>query len=116
MSTLRTLSKFKGKLQGGGARPNLFEVRLDNLPDAAKDVTPVVTWGPTQGQEDFAILCKTVTFLLPPLHQSIFLSSRTLKVAGDRTIENWTVTIINDENFYIRTAMEAWMNRYCQVG
>ena len=35
---------------------------------------------------------------------------RTLKIAGDRTFDTWTVTIINDENFAIRTAMEAWMN------
>ena len=35
---------------------------------------------------------------------------RTLKVAGDRTIENWTITIINDEDFNLRTRFEVWMN------
>jgi hypothetical protein len=40
MSTLRTLSKFQSKLQGGGARPNLFEVSIPDLPDAAKNSTP----------------------------------------------------------------------------
>jgi hypothetical protein len=35
---------------------------------------------------------------------------RTLKVAGDRTFDPWTVTIINDENFRLRTAFEKWMN------
>ena len=35
---------------------------------------------------------------------------RVLKVAGDRTFDVWTVTIINDEDFKIRTAMEQWMN------
>ena len=35
---------------------------------------------------------------------------RTLKVAGDRTFDTWTVTIINDENFQLRTAFELWMN------
>ena len=110
MSTLRTLSKFKGKLQGGGARPNLFEVRLDNLPDAAKDSTPGASWG-QQGQEDFAILCKAANLPASTIASiDIPFRGRTLKVAGDRTIENWTVTIINDENIYIRTAMEAWMN------
>ena len=35
---------------------------------------------------------------------------RIFKVAGDRTFEPWTVTIINDENFKIRNAMEEWMD------
>jgi len=33
---------------------------------------------------------------------------RTFKVAGDRTIDNWTITVINDENFAVRNAMERW--------
>ena len=33
---------------------------------------------------------------------------RTFKVAGDRTIDAWTVTIINDENFEYRNAFESW--------
>ena len=35
---------------------------------------------------------------------------RTLKVAGDRTFDTWTITIINDENFRLRTKFEEWMN------
>ena len=43
--------------------------------------------------------------------QSTFPSEgRTLKVAGDRTFETWTITVINDEDFKIRHAMEMWMN------
>ena len=34
-SPVRTISDFKSKLSGGGARPNLFEVVL-SFPDAAK--------------------------------------------------------------------------------
>jgi hypothetical protein len=33
---------------------------------------------------------------------------RIFKVAGDRTIDTWTVTIINDEGFILRNAFEAW--------
>jgi hypothetical protein len=33
---------------------------------------------------------------------------RTFKVAGDRTIDPWTVTIINDEDFKYRNAFESW--------
>ena len=35
---------------------------------------------------------------------------RTLKVAGDRTFDTWNITIINDENFRLRTKFEQWMN------
>ena len=35
---------------------------------------------------------------------------RTLKVAGDRTFDTWTVTIINDEDFKLRSAFEQSMN------
>ena len=110
MSTLRTLSKFHSRLQGGGARPNLFEVRLDNLPDSVKQSTPTVPYGKTQ-QEDFAILCKAANLPASNIASiDVPFRGRTLKVAGDRTIDNWTVTIINDEDFGIRNAMEAWMN------
>jgi hypothetical protein len=35
---------------------------------------------------------------------------RQLKIAGDRTFETWTTTIINDTDFNVRNAMERWMN------
>ena len=35
---------------------------------------------------------------------------RNLKIAGDRTFDVWTITIINDTNFRIRNAFERWMN------
>ena len=110
MSTLRTLSKFHSKLQGGGARPNLFEVQIPNLPDAALNSTPNADWG-TDIQENFSILCKAAN--LPASNVAsidVPFRGRTLKVAGDRTIDNWTITVINDEDFGIRNAMEAWMN------
>jgi hypothetical protein len=35
---------------------------------------------------------------------------RQLKIAGDRTFETWTATILNDTDFTIRNSMERWMN------
>jgi len=35
---------------------------------------------------------------------------RILKVAGERTFDTWTVTVLNDADFKIRTSMEQWMN------
>ena len=43
-----------------------------------------------------------------------------MKVAGDRTFDTWTVTIVNDTDFKIRSAMEAWTNQinnnYTNIG
>ena len=115
MSTLRTLSKFQSKLQGGGARPNLFEVSIPNLPDAAKNSTPAATWG-SEEQEDFTIMCKGAQLPASTIGSiDVPFRGRILKVAGDRTIENWSITVINDENFNIRNAMEAWMNSIAKL-
>ena len=105
MAIHRTISDFKSALQGGGARPNLFEVALPSLPAAAD-----TTWN-TTNQSSFNFLCKAAA--LPASNVApieVPFRGRTLKVAGDRTFDTWTVTIINDEDFAIRTAMEAWMN------
>jgi hypothetical protein len=40
---------------------------------------------------------------------------RTLKIAGDRTFDTWTITIINDTDFAIRSAFERWMNTINRV-
>ena len=115
MSNLRTLSKFHSKLQGGGARPNLFEVQIPNLPDAATDSTPKADWG-TDIQENFSILCKAANLPASNIASiDVPFRGRTLKVAGDRTIDNWTITVINDENFAIRNVMEAWMNSIARL-
>tara|TARA_B100001094_G_scaffold38721_1_gene33081 strand:+ start:25039 stop:25677 length:639 start_codon:yes stop_codon:yes gene_type:complete len=105
MAIHRTISDFKSALQGGGARPNLFEVAIPNLPVAAD-----TTWD-TTSQTNFNFLCKAAALPasnIAPIE--VPFRGRTLKVAGDRTFDTWTVTIINDEDFSIRTAMETWMN------
>ena len=107
MATLRTLSNFKSKLQGGGARPNLFEVSIPNFPAAATGSSPAASWN----DETVQFLCKSTN--LPASNTAsidVPFRGRTFKVAGDRTIDNWTVTVINDEDFILRQAFEAWMN------
>ena len=97
----RTISDFKSRLVGGGARPNLFEVRMTDLPDFVDD------WP----SETFQFMCKAAA--LPASNIApidVPFRGRIFKVAGDRTIDTWTITIINDEDFRIRNAMEAWMN------
>ena len=110
MSNLRTLTSFKSALLGGGARPNLFEVSIPTFPNTALNSTPGQTWTPA-AQTEFNFMCKAAQLPASNIASiDIPFRGRTLKVAGDRTIENWTVTIINDESFNLRTRFEIWMN------
>ena len=100
---LRKITDFKSKLSGGGARSNLFEVVL-SFPDIAKTGTAVL--------DKSRLLVKSAALpgsAITPL--DVAFRGRTLKVAGDRTFESWTVTIINDTDFSIRSAFENWMNK-----
>ena len=100
---LRKITDFKSKLSGGGARSNLFEVVL-SFPDIAPaDIT--VLDKSRFLVESAALPGSAIT----PL--DVAFRGRTLKVAGDRTFESWTVTIINDTDFSIRSAFENWMNK-----
>jgi hypothetical protein len=99
MANLRTITGFKSALKGGGARPNLFEVSIPSFPVGGWD------------DIEFNFMCKAAA--LPASNMApieIPFRGRILKVAGDRTFDTWTVTIINDEDFVLRTAFEKWMN------
>jgi hypothetical protein len=103
--TLKNLSAFKARLAGGGARPNLFEVSIEDFPSIISNV-----WD-NDAKLDFRFMCKTAQ--LPPSNIAAIevpFRGRTLKVAGDRTFDAWTVTVINDEDFKLRHAFETWMN------
>ena len=98
MSTFK-IDSLKGKLQGGGARANLFKATI-NFPGYAGGNSELTSF-----------LCKGAQLPGSVVGQiDVPFRGRTLKVAGDRTFENWTVTIINDENFTIRNSFERWMN------
>ena len=106
----RTISQFKSKLIGGGTRPNLFEVQV-NFPDGV-DLGIQGDGGSNEFDGDrFRFLCKAAQ--LPASNVAnleVPFRGRVLKVAGDRTFDVWTVTIINDEDFRLRNAMEEWMD------
>ena len=108
MANLKTISQFKTRLAGGGARPNLFEVHIPTFPSAA--TTAGAAWS-SEEQTDFRFLCKAAN--LPASNNGVIdvpFRGRILKVAGDRTFDTWTVTVINDEDFLLRTQFEYWMN------
>jgi hypothetical protein len=114
MATLKGLSQFKSKLIGGGARPNLFEVTIPSFPGGVK----LGVQGDGTGKfdsENFTFLCKAAALpasVIAPI--DVPFRGRILKVAGDRTFDSWTVTIINDEDFLHRRAFEAWMQNIGQ--
>ena len=99
---LRTISNFKSKLTGGGARANLFEVVL-TFPDAAQPDSAVL--------EKARFLVKGANLPASNVAQiEVPFRGRVLKIAGDRTFDSWTVTVINDTDFAIRSAFERWSN------
>ena len=112
----RTISQFKSKLIGGGTRPNLFEVQV-NFPDGV-DLGIQSDGGPNEFDGDrFRFLCKAAQ--LPASNVAnveIPFRGRVLKVAGDRTFDPWTVTVINDQDFGAYRNFQAWAQNIAQYG
>ena len=101
---IKTLSQFKSRLSTGGARPNLFEANIV----FPQDMTSF--WG-ADAQEDFQFFCKATSMPASSIGVvDVPFRGRILKVAGDRTFEPWTVTVINEENFAVRNSFEKWAN------
>ena len=100
---IKTLSNFKSVMKGGGARPNIFEVTIPEFPSyVTKDSETI---------KDLSFLCKGANLPASNIANiDVPFRGRILKVAGDRTFDPWTITVINDEDFRIRHAMEMWAN------
>ena len=98
---IKTLTNFKSRLATGGARPNLFEVNITTGEENSY-------WNET-AQEDFQFLCKATSMPVQTIGSvDVPFRGRILKVAGDRTFEPWSVTVINDEDFKVRKSFEKW--------
>ena len=99
---LRTITGFKSKLAGGGTRPNLFEVEIAFPNETAID-------NDTKEKSRFMIKAAALPASnITPI--DVNFRGRILKIAGDRTFDTWTVTVLNDVDFSIRSAFEKWMN------
>ena len=90
---------FKAKLRGGGARPNLFKATI-NFPGYADGDAELTSFMCEAAQLPGSTMG---TIIIP-------FRGRQLKMAGDRTFAEWTITCINDTDFAIRNSMERWMN------
>ena len=88
-------------MQGGGARGNQFQVTM-----------PFPGYSTVGGETRvMSFLCKATNLPGMTLGEiAVPFRGRQLYIAGDRTFETWTTTIMNDTDFLIRNAMERWMN------
>ena len=94
-----TISEFRGKaLNNAGARANLFDVTMTGAAAAGLNAS------------EFTFACKAAQ--IPPMAVATIdvpYFGRTIKVPGNKTFDNWTVTIINDEDFIVRNGFEKWI-------
>mgnify|MGYP005692996919 FL=1 len=95
------INEFKSRLRGGGARANQFKVTL-----------PFPGYAAVGGEtSDLAFLCSATALPGQTVGQvAIPFRGRILNIAGDRTFEPWTITVLNDTDFKLYRAFERWMN------
>ena len=89
-------------LEYGGVRPSLFEVRL---------YAPGAVQIDQDSVQKFTFMCQAAN--LPPATMSsidVPYFGRKIKVAGERTFQDWSLTIMNDEDFKVRSLFEKWSN------
>jgi hypothetical protein len=92
-------------LTGGGARPSLFDVEITNF--------PLITQ--TAGQK-FQFTCSASEIPAATIGSiDVAYFGRQIKLAGDRTFADWTVTVQNDEDYQVRSMFETWSNSINQL-
>ena len=97
---MANIQNFKNQLTGGGARPNQFRVSL-NFPSFVGNGILAAAQG--------MFLCKTATLPASTLENiAVQYRGRAVNFAGERTFEQWTVTIYNDTQMGIRSSFEQW--------
>ena len=95
------VQEFRAQMSLDGARPNLFNCELPFLGNLL---------GIASIKYNF--MCRTAQLPGSTVNQvPVNYFGRELKFAGNRTFTEWTVTIINDEDFVVRNAFELWMSR-----
>ena len=83
-----------------GVRPNMFQVDITFPGTVEADQTLV------------SYMCKSAA--LPASNIGVIevpFRGRTVKIAGDRTFDNWSATFINDKEMKTRAYFEEWLNK-----
>tara|TARA_B100001250_G_scaffold268282_1_gene231460 strand:- start:106 stop:687 length:582 start_codon:yes stop_codon:yes gene_type:complete len=101
MAITSNVSTFLTKVSQG-VRPNMYKVDIN---------FPTVGTGVDADKELVSFMCKSAT--LPASNVGVIevpFRGRTVKIAGDRTFDNWSATFINDKDMKTRSYFEAWLN------
>ena len=93
------INEIRSQLTLGGARNSLFQVTIQNPANGVADIKVPFLVKAAQ------IPASTLGTIEVPYF------GRKIRLAGDRTFADWTVTVINDEDFLIRNALEQWSNQ-----
>ena len=100
--TTFNVERFKSALTNGGARPNQFAVQL-SFPTYVAGAALAVARAP--------FLVSVAELPGQTVNPAIVqYRGREVKFVGDRVYAPWTITVLNDAEMSIRTAMEQWMN------
>jgi len=103
------ISDFTTRLTGDGARPNLFQVSIPNIPTALN--APIANPAASNAGTTLSFLAKSAQLPGSTLGTvPLYYFGREIKFAGNRTFADWTITVVNDENFLVRNSIEVWMN------
>ena len=101
---MANLSSFTQALHGGGARANQFQVTLGGA--GASGLTG-----------NFHFLCRSAQIPALTLGEiAVPYRGRQIFLAGDRTYDAWTVTIMNDRAYSVRGHLERWMDNMGDLG
>ena len=98
---MSSISEFKSKVATDFARPNLFECTLNFPESTVANGTTLTELGKFTVKAANLPATQLGTVEVP-------YRGRVLKIAGDRTFEPWTITIMNDKNFKLRDGFEKW--------
>ena len=98
---MANINDFKAKLAGGGARANQYKVTM-----------PFPGYAQLGGEiEELAFLCRSTSLPVMTVGNiPVSFRGRQVKIAGDRTVEPWTIIVYNDTSFKLRNAFERWQN------
>jgi hypothetical protein len=99
--TTFNVERFKSALTNGGARPNQFAVQLS---------FPTYVTGQALAVARAPFLVSVAELPGQTVNPAIVqYRGREVKFVGDRVYAPWTITVLNDAEMSIRTAMEQWM-------
>jgi len=98
------VNTFRGELKQGGARPSLFEIQLFAPQGGTLNGGDLISKSPFMVRAGQIPQSTLGTVIVPYF-------GRQVKLAGNRTFDDWTVTVMNDEDFKLRNALENWSHK-----